>query len=139
MAKIAKAKTAAKAKANTKAKVAPKVTKAKPVNKVLSSYKEALTKSQLLATLAEATELSKKQVTSVFDMLSQIINAHIDKRSIGQFTIPGLLKIVVQKKAAVKARKGISPFNGEEIMFKAKPARRVVKIRALKKLKEMAE
>jgi nucleoid DNA-binding protein len=53
------------------------------------------------------------------------------------FTVPGLMKITVQKKPATKARKGTNPFTGEAMMFKAKPARKVVKVRALKKLKEM--
>ena len=54
------------------------------------------------------------------------------------FTIPGLCKITLRHKPATKARKGINPFTGEETMFKAKPARNVVKIAALKNLKEMA-
>ena len=64
---------------------------------------------------------------------------HLRKGAAGEFTIPGLMKCVVKRKPATKARKGINPFTGEEIMFKAKPARNVVKVRPLKKLKEMAE
>jgi hypothetical protein len=53
--------------------------------------------------------------------------------------LPGLLKIMVILKPAVKARKGINPFTKQEQMFKAKPARKVVKVRALKALKDMAK
>ena len=60
------------------------------------------------------------------------------KKGPGLFAVPGLMKIVVIQKPAVKARKGINPFTGEETTFKAKPARNVVKIAALKNLKEMA-
>ena len=102
-----------------------------------AAIKEAMTKSQLLAEIAESTELSKKQVQSVFDELAEIIERHIKKRGVGHFTMPGLMKVTVTRKKATKARKGINPFTGEETIFKAKPARNVVKIRPLKKLKDM--
>lgn len=110
--------------------------KAKAVKK---TYKEAMTKTELLATIAEVTDLAKKEVSLVLDTLNEIIGAHINKRGVGHISIPGLLKIEVKKKPATKARKGINPFTGEEATFKAKPARRVVKVKALKKLKDMAE
>jgi nucleoid DNA-binding protein len=72
------------------------------------------------------------------DELSNIIELHVKKRSVGQFTLPGLLKVQVVNKPATKARKGINPFTGEETVFKAKPARNVVKVRPLKKLKDFA-
>mgnify|MGYP000544289688 CR=1 FL=1 len=75
---------------------------------------------------------------SVFDELATIINGHIKKGAAGTFTLPGLCKVKVRRKKATKARKGINPFTGEETMFKAKPARNVVKIRPLKNLKDMA-
>ena len=102
-------------------------------------YKDPLTKSEILAAIADATELTKKQVSSVFDSLNDVIAACINKRGVGHISVLGLLKVEVKKKPATKARKGINPFTGEEAVFKAKPARRVVKIKALKKLKEMAE
>ena len=67
-----------------------------------------------------------------------VIEAHINKRAVGEFVLPGLMKISTVRKPAVKARKGISPFTKEEVVFKAKPATTVVKVRALKKLKDMA-
>jgi len=75
----------------------------------------------------------------VFDCLTGIIEGHIKRNAAGQFTLPGLLKMKVVRKPATKARKGINPFTGEETVFKAKPARNVVKILPLKASKEMAK
>ncbi len=97
-----------------------------------------MTKSQILAEIADNTLISKKDVAAVMDELDTLIERHIKKRACGEFLLPGLLKIVTVKKPAVKARKGINPFTGEEMMFKAKKATTVVKVRPLKKLKEMA-
>lgn len=97
-----------------------------------------LTKTQIVTQIAEENELSKKQVDGVLESLSDIIQLHINKKSVGEFVLPGLLKILTVKKPATKARKGINPFTKEEQMFKAKPASITVKVRALKKLKEMA-
>jgi len=96
------------------------------------------TKTQIVAQIAEDNELSKKQVDGVLDSLSELIQLHINKKSVGEFVLPGLLKIQTVKKPATKARMGINPFTKEEQMFKAKPASINVKVRALKKLKEMA-
>ena len=96
-------------------------------------------KSEILASIAETTELSRKQVASVFDALSGLIKKNVGKKGPGMFVVPGLLKIVVIQKPAVKARKGINPFTKQEQMFKAKPARRVIKVRPMKALKDMAK
>ena len=104
-----------------------------------AAVKDPYTKSQLLSAIADDTGLSKKEVTAVFDSLSGVIEQHIKKRGPGTMTIPGLMKIKTQRKPATKARKGINPFTGEETVFKAKPASTQVKIRPLKKMKEMAE
>lgn len=101
--------------------------------------KDKFSKSQILAELADKTGLSKKEVSGVLEELSGLIARHIKKKGPGEFALPGLLKITTVRKPATKARKGINPFTGEETMFKAKPARTVVKVRPLKKLKEMAE
>ena len=98
--------------------------------------KKAPTKSQIVGAIAEETELSKKQVNAVFDALAGEIKKNL-KSGPGVFTVPGLLKLKVVRKPATKARKGINPFTGEEMMFKAKPARNVVKALPLKALKEM--
>jgi nucleoid DNA-binding protein len=99
--------------------------------------KKAPTKTEVYASIAEATDLTKKQVAAVFDALATEIGKSLGKRGPGVFTVPGLCKIQVKHKPATKARKGINPFTGEEQMFKAKPARNTVKIRALKALKDM--
>ena len=100
-------------------------------------FSEPLNKTQILAELADSTGLSKKQVSSVMDELGSVIERHLKKRGAGTFTLPGLLKITTVRKPATKARKGINPFTGEETTFKAKPARTVLKIRPLKKMKDM--
>ena len=104
----------------------------------MTAISELLTKSQLLSTLAENTGLDKKSVTAVMDELSAVIERHLKKRGAGEFTVPGLMKIKTVRKPATKARKGINPFTGEEMMFKAKPAKTVVKVQPLKALKDMA-
>jgi len=130
----AKKKAAAK-KAPAKKAAAKKAAPAKPGTAV----KERFNKTQILNEIAERTELSRKQVTSVMDEMSALIERHIKKRACGEFVMPGLFKVQTVRKPATKARKGINPFTGEETVFKAKPARTVVKIRPLKKMKEMAE
>lgn len=96
------------------------------------------TKTEIYASIAEDTGLTKKQVGEVFDSLSDQIGKALGNRGPKTFTIPGLCKIVVQHKPATKEREGINPFTNEPTIFKAKPATNVVKIRPLKKLKDMA-
>ncbi len=126
--KTAPKKAAAKAK--PAAKAAPK--------RKMTALSEKMTKTQILNEIATNTELSRKQVASVLEELEVLIERSIKKRSLGEFTIPGLMKITTVKKPAAKARKGINPFTGEETTFKAKPASVAVKVRPLKKLKDFA-
>ena len=103
-----------------------------------SNTKKPPTKSEIYATIAEDTGLTRKDVAAVFDSLSAQIKKNLGGRAAaGIFTVPGLLKMKVVKKPAKKARKGINPFTGEEMMFKAKPASKVVKVAPLKALKDM--
>ena len=97
------------------------------------------TKSEILANVAGATELSRKQVAAVLEALGGEIKKAVGKKGPGVFAVPGLMKIVVVNKPAVPAHKGVNPFTKQEQMFKAKPARRVVKVRALKALKDMVK
>jgi len=113
-----------------------KVKKSTPARKI-TAVKKPMTKSVIMAEIAENTGLTKKQVSSVFDELDILIKRHVKPRSPKKFILPGLMKIEVKRKPATKARKGINPFTGEKMMFKAKPARDIVKIRPLKKVKEM--
>ena len=121
--------TKKKAKKKAAAKKAPAAT--------VKTIKEPMTKSALYTTISENTELKKKDVVAVFDELTNIINGHVKRNGAGIFTLPGLCKVKVVRKPATKARKGINPFTGEPTIFKAKPARNVVKILPLKALKEM--
>jgi nucleoid DNA-binding protein len=98
-----------------------------------------MSKSEVLNTLAQESGLSRKQVASVLDGLSGLISRNVGKKGPGVFAVPGLMKITVQHKPATKPRKGINPFTGQEMMFKAKPARNVVRIRPLKSLKDMVK
>jgi nucleoid DNA-binding protein len=100
---------------------------------------KAPTKSEVLGRIAEKTELSRKQVSSVFDELANEIKNALGKKGPGLFVVPGLMKINLIQKPATKARKGINPFTKEEVMFKAKPARKVVKVRPLKNLKDFVK
>ncbi len=96
-----------------------------------------MTKTEILAALAEDTGLTKKEVASVIERLGVLIGKNLGKRGPGAFSIPGLMKVKVIRKPATKARKGINPFTKEPTVFKAKPARNVVKILPLKGLKDM--
>lgn len=95
------------------------------------------TKSSLYATIAENTDLSRKEVAAVFDALGAVIKKDLSKSGPGAVNVAGLMKLQVQRKRATKARPGVNPFTGEETIFKAKPARNVVKVRPLKTLKDM--
>jgi hypothetical protein len=95
-----------------------------------------LTKSEILNSIAGTTELPRKQVASVIDALGDLAKKNVGKKGPGVFVLSGLLKIVAIQKPAVPAHKGINPFTKQEQMFKAKPARKVIKIRALKALKD---
>lgn len=97
-------------------------------------------KSQISGAIAEMACLSKKDANCMLDALFEIVAAHLKKRSgPGEFTLPNVAKFRVVNKPATKARQGINPFTGESMMFAAKPARNIVKIRALKKIKDIAK
>ncbi len=143
---MAKKKAAAKAKAGkkpAKKAAAPKAKAAKKEPRALvtgpknfEKVSKPRTKSQVLATLSDNTGLSKKEIGVVFSTLGELIGNDL-KKGPGTFTVPGLMKVTVVRKPATKARKGTNPFTGEEMVFKAKPARNVVKVRPLKALKDM--
>ena len=99
--------------------------------------KKPLTKSQLFAAIADDTGLSKKDVAGVFESYNGQIKKAIGRNGAGSIQLPGLLKIVRHRKPATKARMGRNPATGEEMKISAKPAKTVVKLRALKNLKEM--
>ena len=92
-----------------------------------------MTKSQLVDKISELQELAKKDVKAMMEALAEVGYKELKKN--GVFVVPGFAKFVVIKKAATKARKGINPFNGQEMMFKAKPARKIVRARPVKAAK----
>ena len=100
---------------------------------------KAPTKGEVLTAAAAHAGVSRKQAAAVFESLASQIGASVGKKGVGTFTVPGLMRINVINKPAVKARKGINPFTKQEQMFKAKPARKVVKVRPLKALKDYAK
>ena len=138
--KKAPAKKAPAKKTPAKKAVAKKTAVVAPVKKI-KAIKERYTKTELLTQIADSTELSKKEVASVLNELTDIIEGHIKKRACGEFVLPGLMKIITVKKPAKKARKNVpNPFKPGELMdTAAKPASIQVKVRPLKKMKEMAE
>jgi len=95
---------------------------------------KARTKAEIERQLAETIGIAKKDINTVFLALNEMISQDLNK--LGMFTLPGLGKITVVKKPATKSRKGVNPFTGEPMIIKAKPARKVVRIRALKNLKD---
>ena len=117
-------------------KKAPAKAAAKPG--VLKPIKEALSKSGLVAHLAEASGVLTKDVRAVMAALEGAVAASVNKKGAGSFTLPGLLKISAVNVAAKPKRKGINPFTKEEQWFAAKPATTKVKVRPLKKLKDAA-
>jgi nucleoid DNA-binding protein len=100
---------------------------------------KAATKSEILTKIATTTSLSRKQVSSVFDALSDEIKFAVGKKGPGVFAVPGLLKILVKHKPAQKAKMAINPFTKVEEMRKAKPASKVIKVRPLKALKDFVK
>jgi nucleoid DNA-binding protein len=92
-----------------------------------------MTKSQLIEKIAELRELAKKDVRAMMEALTEV--GHKELKKNGVFVVPGFAKFIVVKKPATKARKGTNPFTGQEMMFKAKPARKIVRARPVKAAK----
>lgn len=110
---------------------------AKKVAKISGAKDKPRTKSEIMTILADHSGVSKKEVAAVFDTMSEMMAADLKKGNAGVFNVPGMMKVTVVRKPATKARKGINPFTKEPTIFKAKPARNVVKVRPLKGLKDM--
>lgn len=131
-------KAAAPAKAPAKKAAAAKTVAAKAAPALLKPIKTAFNKTGLLAHVAELAAVELKAVKAVLGALEATILASIHKKGLGEFTLPGLLKISAQQVPAKKKRLGKDPFTGQERMFAAKPASTKIKTRALKKLKDAA-
>ena len=133
------AKTVVKKAVKTVAAKKAAPVKTAPAAKKAGVIKEALNKTQLVAYLVESTGVEAKSVKAVLAGLETATLASVDKKAVGAFTLPGLLKITVQKVPAKAKRFGKDPFTGEERWFPAKPASVKVKVRPLKKLKDAAQ
>lgn len=127
-----------------KTKKVAKVTTTRPVSKLdltkplkVSAASTARSKSDVFSTIGEHAGLHRRDVAAVFHALGSLIKADLSKSGAGVFKVPGMMRITVTRKPATKARMGINPFTKEEVMFKAKPARNVVRVRPLRGLKEM--
>jgi len=129
--------TRRKASASGRKKAARKTSVAPRPGKITGAKGKARSKSEVYGAIADQVGISKKEVAAVFDTMGQMIAADLKKGNAEVFNVPGLMKVLVQRKPATKARKGINPFTGEPTTFKAKPARNVVKVRPLKGLKDM--
>lgn len=127
-----------------KAKQAPKVIATRPISTLdltkplkVSAAATPRSKSDVFGTIAEHAGLHRRDVAAVFHALGSLIKADLSKSGAGVFKVPGMMRITVTRKPATKAHKGINPFTKEEVMFKAKPARNVVRVRPLRGLKDM--
>jgi len=139
--KVVKAKKPAAKKSNV---VSLRSVKAKKPEMTLNTKVSAIankqTKADIFKNLSERTGLDKKQVRNVLEAVKALIECHLMPRGSGEFTIPCVgVKATRVEKPATKARKGINPFTGEEIMISAKPKRKAVRVRAMKELKALLD
>lgn len=132
------------AKKNVTKKVVKPVAKKAPAkvaavaNKKLPLATKPYNKTQIVSTISTLVgSITKKQASDTIDAIGKILEAHLKKGAAGVFTLPGMMKCYILHKPATKAHKGVNPFTKEEMMFKAKPARNIVRIRPLKKLKDI--
>ena len=103
----------------------------------VSASAKPRSKSDVFGTIAEHVSVHRRDVAAVFHALGSLIKADLSKHGAGVFKVPGMMRITVTRKPATPARPGINPFTKEQVMFKAKPARNVVRVRPLRGLKDM--
>lgn len=135
--KKAPARKAPARKATARKTTARKTTAAKPASYKIPTSDKTRTKSEVFSIIADNTGLTRKQVSEVFEVTKHLIAKDLKKAGPEVVNLGGMMKVSVQRKPATKARKGTNPFTGEPTIFKAKPARNVVKVRPLKALKEL--
>jgi DNA-binding protein HU-beta len=124
-----------KASRNGSARAQSKLDLKKPVK--VSASKKPRSKSDVYSTVAQHAGIHRRDVAAVFHTLAGMIKADLSKSGPGVFNVPSMMRITLKRKPATKARMGINPFTKEQVMFKAKPARNVVRVRPLKALKDM--
>jgi nucleoid DNA-binding protein len=110
---------------------------AKPLTIKISPASKTRTKGEIYNSIAGHSGLPRKQVVAVFQGLEALLSADLSKKGPGIVQVPGLMKVMVKRLPATKAREGINPFTKEKTIFKAKPARNVVKVRPMRGLKKM--
>ena len=133
--KVAEKKEKGTAASSTKRKATLK-TASKTVFKV-APPETPFNKTKFYRVLAETFDVKQKLIHGIFEGAEAIMAAHLCEKGPGVFTLPGICKMVVKRKPATKERTGLNPLTGKEAIFKAKPARNIVRIKPLKKLKEM--
>jgi len=124
-----------KASRNGSARAVSKLDLKKPVK--VAASKKPRSKSDVYSTVAQHAGIHRRDVAAVFHALAGMIKADLSKSGPGIFNVPSMMRITLKRKPATKARMGINPFTKEQVMFKAKPARNVVRVRPLKALKDM--
>ena len=102
-----------------------------------SKSTKSITKTEFVQQISDESGVARKEVGQVLSAMEKVIGTQLSKKGPGMVAIPGLMKVTKIEKPATPERKGINPFTKQEQVFKAKPARNVVKVRPLKKLKEM--
>jgi nucleoid DNA-binding protein len=127
-----------------KTKKVKQVIVTRPVSKLdltkplkISASAQPRSKSDVFGTIGQHAGIHRRDVAAVFHVMGSLIKADLSKGGTGVFKVPGLMRITVARKPATKERMGINPFTKEQVMFKAKPARNVVRVRPLRGLKEM--
>jgi len=95
-----------------------------------------MSKSQFVTALAEKSGLSKKQATAALDTINAMVAQQLGQKGPGEVIIPGLLKLSIVVKPATPQHEGINPFTKQPMTFQAKPARKVIRVRPLKALKD---
>ncbi len=95
---------------------------------------KTMTKSELVQNIADQLSITRRDVKSVIELLAAVGYKELKKN--GVFLLPGFAKFVIVKKPATKARAGINPFTKEPTVFKARPARKLVRARPVKAVKD---
>jgi nucleoid DNA-binding protein len=122
-------------KASPSQRAVSKINLTKPLKATAAS--KARSKGDVFRAVAELSGVHRRDVAAVLHAMGAVIKADLSKAGAGVFKVPGLMRIVVKRKPATKAHMGINPFTKEQVMFKAKPARNVVRVRPLQGLRDM--
>lgn len=123
--------------APAKKKVAVSASPAKKSAKKVVQIDKPYTKPQIIAYLSDSMSLTRVQAENFLDSLATLVELHLQKKGPGVIVLPGVAKFQIKRKPAVKARQGVNPFTGKQMTYPAKAAFNAVKIKALKKLRDI--